>query len=93
MWGWRVDCGGPEDTHFRSPTSRNITDQGPRVLLSKFPGWIFSEAIHPVGCPQSMTECGRETEVPGRCGAHQVGDFAQGLLHGLAPLSLTYSAV
>ena len=29
VWGWRVDCGGPEDTPFRSPASRNITDQGP----------------------------------------------------------------
>ena len=47
-------------------------------------------AVHPIGCSQSMTECGRETEVPGRCGAYQVGDFAQELLDGLAPLSLTY---
>ena len=50
-------------------------------------------AVHPIGCSQSMTECGRETEVPGRCGTYQVGDFAQELLDGLAPLSLTYTAV
>lgn len=91
MWGWRVDCGGPENIPFRSPTSRNITDQS--LLLSEFPGWIFPMAVHPIGCSQSMTECGRETEVPGRCGAYQVGDFAQELLDGLAPLSLTYTAV
>ena len=72
----RVDYGGCENVPYRSPTARSIIDQGPQLLLSEFHGWIHSEATHLAGCSQPMTECGRETEVPGRWGTHLEGDFA-----------------